>query len=225
MTTGNVAAWLALTPQQHAQKPNFIATLTATLQPFADITATALTLPSMFDINSAVGQQLDFVGQFVGITRYLSVPVTGVYFSWGTSGLGWGQANWAPTANPSKLTALPDANYRLLLLARGAFNRWDGTKNGVNGAYAVWAAANTGYVLLIDDYMDMHVSYALGSIPDAVTYQIFIQGLLTPKPAGVRIDAFWTPSVNGLPYFAWNLSGSLTAGWGIGYWGTRSPGI
>ena len=221
---GSVASWLALVTSEHASKPNFMAMLSVTLQPVADNIAILQSIPTAYDVDFAVGEQLDTVGEWVGITRNISTPLTGVFFSWDVVGLGWGEGNWISSINASQLTQLPDPQYRTLLYAKIAANHWDGT---IPGAYKVFDTIfeGTGFGVLIQDLQGMHMSMALtGPVPDAVTQALFTGGYFNLKPAGVRIDKYYLPPVDNVPYFGFGVSSPFIAGWGIGYWGVTAPG-
>ena len=65
------------------QKPKFTATVTAVLQPFVDAQAFLEGLPAAFDIDVAIGAQLDVVGQWVNLSRNVELPVLNNWFSLG----------------------------------------------------------------------------------------------------------------------------------------------
>ena len=221
---GDVQPYLNLVTSEHVTRAKFMAMIAATLQPLADLQVVLASMPGLFDLDVAVGDQEDKVGQWIGVTRNISVPLTGVFFSWATANLGWGQGNWTPNINQTQLVVLSDEPYRTLLRARVASNQWDGT---IPGAYAVWNAAfaGTGIGLLIQDYGDMHMALALtGPVPDAVTLALFTGGYLNIKPAGVRIDNYFTPVVPNTPYFGWGVENANISGWSVGYWGNRFSG-
>jgi hypothetical protein len=221
---GTVASWLALVTSEHASKPKFMAMLAATLQPLADIIAVLESIPGAYDLDAAVGSQLDTDGEWIGISRNISTPLSGVFFSWDVTGLGWDQGSWTPGINIDELVSLPDAQYRTLLYAKIAANHWNGS---IPGAYAVWNTifAGTGYGVLIQDLQGMHMAMALtGPIPDAVTLALFTGGYFQLKPAGVHIDKFYTPAKPNVPYFGFDVENDNIAGWGVGYWGNTSPG-
>jgi hypothetical protein len=221
---GSIASWLALVTSEHASKPNFMAMLTVTFQPLADIIAVLESIPSAYDIDTAVGAQLDTIGGWVGITRNVAVPLTGVFFSWATAGLGWSQGNWTVGVNVLQLVTLPDSQYRNLLYAKIAANHWNGT---IPGAYAVFNTVfqGTGFGVLIQDLQGMHMSFALtGPVPDAVTLALFTGGYFNLKPASVRIDKYYLPPASNVPYFGFGVEGQYIAGWGVGYWGATAPG-
>lgn len=223
---GSTAAWLALITSEHNQRPKFMLMLATLLQPIADTIAVTGTISDKFDLDLAAGAQLDVIGQWVGITRNLSVPITGVYFSFDTASLGFDQGTWQGPFNPlNELVTLDDAPYRTLLRAKIANNQWDGT---IAGAYAAWAIlfAGTGITILIQDLGFMHMLFALkGSSLDAVTVALFKGGYLNMKPAGVRIDYFVTESVADVPFFGFDAENASVSGFDVGAFGALSPGV
>lgn len=151
MATGDVKPYLDLVIGEHSQRPKLIASLTAVLQPICDTAQTLVEMPSAFDLDTAVGVQLDAVGLWIGRTRFLSVPLPNVYFSWDEPDVGWELGVWYQNFNPTTgLVALPDDGYRTLLKATIIANHWDGT---VPGAYAAWDAlfAAQGITIFIQD--------------------------------------------------------------------------
>jgi hypothetical protein len=201
----DVALYLGLITSEHAEQPNYIAMLTAILQPVVDASAVVLSLPPAFDLDTAVGDQLDKVGLWIGVSRILSVPITNVYFTLDDVNLGLDFGSLQGPYDPSYgLVSLPDESYRILLRARIIFNQWDGT---IPGAYAAWDAlfAFEGFNILIqnDDANVMHIIYGLtGPYPDAITLALFTGGYLDLRPAGVMIDSY---QVNSIPYFALDI--------------------
>ncbi|MGY0790976.1 DUF2612 domain-containing protein [Azospirillum argentinense] len=215
-----MADYLSLITSEHASQPNFAAVMTALLQPLVDGQSLLYGLSGRFDLDRAVGAQIDVIGLWVGVSRNLSVPLPNVYFSFGIAGLGFGEGTWWTPGTPtSQVVVLPDDGCRTLIRARIAANNWDGT---VPGAHTVWATAfaGTGYRVLIQDNQDMTMDFALlGPIPDAVTLALFQGGYLDVKPAGVRINNYWTPTAPSAPYFGFGAQNDSIAGFGSGAWG------
>ena len=224
--SGDPTPYLNLITSEHSDKPNFIASLSAVLQPLVDVQVTIQSLPSAFDIDNAVGAQLDIIGQWVGRNRYLLEPLSNVYFSFDTPGLGFDQGTWIGPYDPtSGLVALNDSAYRTLLYAVIGANQWDGT---VPSAYAIWETLFNGenYGVLIQDCGGMTMTWALtGNTPDAVTTALFEGGYLSLKPAGVRIDYYMTPGVANSPYFGFDIENSSISGFDVGAWGALAPGV
>jgi len=210
--------YLNLATSLYRGKPNFTALCTALMQPLVDLQGLLGAVRSGFDLDTAVGAQLDQVGEWVGRSRYLAVPLEGVYFSWGIPGVGWGQGSWKGPYDPeSGMVALPDDVYRTLLRAKIAANSWDGT---IPGAYEVWQTLfkGSGPIIVIQDLQDMTMVVGVaGQSLDAVTRSLLVHGYLPLKPAGVRIRYFAVPPAGG-KIFAWGCDSEALGGWGIGSW-------
>lgn len=222
---GDLSPYLALVTSEHNDKPNFMATLAVLLQPIADLIFLMKSLPGLFDLDVAIGDQLDTVGQWVGVTRNITVPLPNVYFSLDQAGVGLGEGTLKGEFDPvTGLLVLPDENYRTLLRARIASNQWDGT---IPSAYSVWDVlfAGSGFGILIQDAGNMSMILALtGPVPDAVTSALFTGGYLSLKPAGVRISNYITPAVANAPYFGIGVENAAIAGLDSGTFGNTSAG-
>lgn len=218
----DITPYLNLVTMEHAQAPKFMAMLSAILQPVADLNATIASLPAMFDLDTAVGDQLDGCGARIGKDRFLEIPITGVYFSWDTDNLGWDQGYWQGPFDPDYgITRLPDGPYRILLYATIAANYWDGT---IPGAYEAWLTLFQGsFQLLIQDSDDMHMSVGVilgpGVSLDPVTKSLLITGALDLRPAGVMIDGYFEGSIPAAAIFSWDVNPTGSeSGWDDGNW-------
>lgn len=217
--SADVAPYLERITSEHADKPRFMASVAASVQPLADILATLTGMPAAFDIDEAVGAQLDVVGEWVGISRQLIEPLTGVYFSFDALNLGFDQGTWQGPFDPiSGLVSLPDDAYRSLLYATIGANRWDGT---VPGAYTVWGLLfGSSERVLIQDFGDMSMLVALmDKSANATVNALFTTGAIRLRPAGVRL-MIATPSVALSPLFGFDAQNGSIAGWDSGCWPT-----
>lgn len=205
---------------QHRQRPKFVGMVDAVTQPLIDLQALLEEIRRAFDLDSAIGVQLDQVGEWVGRTRLLSAPLEGVYFAWDEAGVGWGEGSWQGLYDPdSGLVSLPDDTYRLLLAAKVAANNWDGTRDG---AYEIWEAAfaESGLIILIQDNQDMSIVVGIaGAPPSAIIEQLLVQGYIPLKPAGVRVSYYAVvPAGGDGSLFAWDCNTTALGGWAAGAW-------
>lgn len=212
--------YLDLVTSEHQPRPKFMATLSASIQPFADAIALLQTFPGLYDLDDAVGTQLDAVGLWVGRSRNVALPLTDVYFSFDENGVGYDSGVWFEPFNPvTNEFALPDDHYRLLLRAKIAANQWDGS---IPGAYDAWSIlfGPFGLSVLIQDNQDMSMLIALlGNLPDPLTLALLTGGYLSLKPCGVRISGYMTPSAPGAPYFGFDVETTAISGFDVGAWG------
>jgi len=173
-----------------------MAEVEAVLSPVCDVEDLLHELRLAFDLDTAIGVQLDAVGVRVGRSRYVRMPIN-TYFSWNAEKLGWNEGYWKGLYDPeSGMTSLPDDLYRQLLYGKVAANSWDGT---IPGAYAVWevAFAGRGGILIIQDNQDMSMIVGIaGKVPDEGFIQLLLQGYIPLKPEGVRIAWFALPPGN-----------------------------
>ena len=91
-----LSPYLNLITSQHRDKPDYIALLSKLLQTHEGAFQLAMGLDQDFDLDAAVGRQLDAVGQLAGVSRYLD--------------------DWA----------LADEEYRVLIKAAIVKNAWNG---------------------------------------------------------------------------------------------------
>jgi hypothetical protein len=219
----DAASYLALIIPEHQGQPDFAATILLSVQPFVDAQNTLSALVSEFDVDTAVGVQLDAVGVRVGISRYVKTQLPNVYFSWDVTGLGWRQGVWKGPFDPTTgLTRLDDDVFRLLIYAKIAANSWDGTVAGAAAALAnLFNNSETpGTLLFVQDNYDMTMTVAVsGELPPAVFLALLATGEIPLRPVGVGVNYVQT-SVDNTPCFGWGMENEYVSGWGVGAWAT-----
>jgi len=226
----DLSFYLGLVTSWHSDKPRYMNTLAAVLQPMVDAQAMLFKLTSDFDLDSAVGVQLDMVGQWIGRTRYIKTPVTGVFFSFddssdGTTGssprTGFDQGIWLGPYDPTdQIAALDDDTYRKVLQLQAIANSWDGTLSSIQAALN---RVFPGIVIhdrgdLAGGLMSMDVLIpgpTVSSLLLAVLQQDF-----PVKPSGVLVN-FIETTVSTDPIFGFDLdaTGSPIRGFDHGAWG------
>lgn len=212
-----VQDYLDLITSAFQGKPNFTAVITALVSAPVQIQKVMQSMIPLFDVDVAVGDQLDVIGEWVGVSRNIAIPIAGVFFSWdGTNPfVGWDYGTWQPSSQPTDITSLPDDAYRTLIRAKIAANSWDGT---TDGAYAIWDQVFPDSTILIQDNQDMTYDLAVvGGIIDSLTLALLTGGYIPLKPEGVLVAAYYV-SVDAGPVFGWDVESVQLGGWDEGSW-------
>lgn len=216
-----IADYLALIPPHNQGKANFIATVATALSPLADANAELSGMLADFDLDTAVGAQLDVIGEWVGVTRRLDTPITDVYFALdGDGSLGFDRGVWlGPGGDATGVNMLDDETYRLLLRLKIAANSWDGTLAGSQAINAALSSANA-YVFLQDNF-DMSMTIGLsGKIPSALFVAILKQANTWLRPAAVKLAGVNVTSVDGGTVFGFDIDNVNIKGFDRGTWST-----
>lgn len=167
----DLAYYTGLITSQHNTKPKFMATVAALVQPLVDTQVCIAQIPSDFDIDHAVGVQLDIVGLWVGVSRIIN-SLSGQFL-------------------------LSDDTYRILLKTRIAANHWDGTMEGITNILSILFA---GYDIFVIDNFDMSMVVGIFNLaPDSELMSVFLGGYVPLKPVGVRVNYAFNP-IFGLDY-------------------------
>lgn len=218
-----VERYLALVTSLHRRKPKYTAMLRLLLEPMAAIRAFVEHLPTDFDLDYAIGVQLDVVGEWVGRSRNVSIPIPNAWFTWDHETRGWDAGIWqGPYDSEQGITRLDDETYRQLLRAKIASNNWDGTVAGATAALAILFPDGDTHIFIVDNGdMTMTVGVA-GAIPSTLWIALLANGYVPLKPVGVRTDYLIT-TVNDAPLFGFDVENEYIAGWDTGSWGA-APG-
>ncbi len=211
--------YTGLITSEHNQRPKFMAVVAALTQPMVDLQNLLGAMPDKFDLDLAIGAQLDDVGRWVGLSRRVQTPLTGVYFSFDTAGVGFDQGSWKGPFDPDTgLSVLDDETYRLVLRAKIGANHWDGTFEST--AAILESIFNGDTHVFIQDNQDMSMTIGVaGKVPSAVFLALLAGGYIPLKPVGVRVNYNIVTSVDGDPIFGFDVGNNLIAGFDAGAWG------
>ena len=215
--SGNVTPILDHITSEHSDKPNFMAMVTATVQPFANMKAMFLSAPLLFDLEVAVGQQLDVVGEWVGASRSLGAPLTGVYFTLDGTGPGFDYGVWKGPYDPSTgLVLLPDEFFRLVIKTKILNNSWDGSKDSIYNLTDVLFSPS-GYTYYIEDHGDLTINIGLlgATPPPPILIALLNSGEFDLKGVTIRITS--RVAQQG-PIFSFDLNTLLFKGFDYSFW-------
>jgi len=182
----------SLIPSAHRGRRKFTAMVKITAGAFGSLFDAVQTIPAKFDLDSAVGNQLDIIGEWLGQDRY--VPrVLPVFFGFvdsvaarplgeeGDEAVGgrfYGEGEAYITS-----VALSDPAYRIFLKALRL-------KNHGSGSTADLVAAISDLLqttVTLDDPGNMVVTATVGRVllPEEVV--LLTHGNVLPKPSGVKV--------------------------------------
>lgn len=212
-----VSDYTSLVTSEHADKPKFMAMVAAVSQCFVDQQNELEAFVNDFDLDEAIGAQLDILGKWVGISRNIETPISGVYFSLDASGVGFDQGVWQGPFDPSLgIVRMDDETYRLIIRAKIAANHWDGT---IGSAAAILSSIfGTSTYVFIQDNQDMSMTFGLsGNLPSALFVALFGGGYIPLKPEGVLANYVVT-SASGDPCFGFDVENPYISGFDVGAW-------
>lgn len=160
-----MSKYTELITSYHRGKPLFVDHIDLSTRPLIDISDSLKNLPVAFDLDEAQGVQLDKVGEWIGRTRIVKEPISGIYFSFDDDEIGFDQGVWQGPYDPDEgFTSLSDEVYRTILKIKIAINHWDGLNDSVP-AILNEALEGTGIRMAIVDNQDMTISVWVLSEP------------------------------------------------------------
>ncbi len=191
MPTATTDYYVGLVTSEYQNSPNFLTWLRGHLAVLSDSATAANSITPNFDIDLAVGVQLDILGLIIGQSRTVG---------------------FQPTASPpgSISPTLDDTTYRLLLRARILQNQWDGKIDSLQNA---WQAMFPGGIIIIIDHQDMTATVTVSGLFSSIILDLINNGYIVPRPEGV----LYTYVTVTLPIFGADLNNSYIAGSDLGH--------
>lgn len=175
----------------HFDKPLFTQWIYALTQPLITAQNRLAEMQEDFDIDTAVGVQLDAVGVRVGISRKLPVSITGVFFSFDIAGVGFDEGIWLGRyESPEGITTLDDGTYRNVLKTKVLVNHWDGT---IESLYYLLdqVALIFDCPIKYKDNQNMTVNILLPSATTPpIVWNVLSRGLVDITTAGVMVNFY-----------------------------------
>jgi len=215
----DLSSYLQLVPSWNSVRPRFMNTVAVLVRPMVDAQTMLAQLTADFDIDTAIGVQLDMVGQWVGRSRWVEMPIRGKYFSLDVpeQQVGFDQGYWARPYDPrSGLEPMDDDTYRTLLKFKAIANEWTGVLEDIAPALAELlpgiALMDLGDTKTGLMSFDVLIIDAIEPILLAALEQTFFI-----KPSGVRAN-FIASSVPGQPLFGFDIQTATVAGFDTGAW-------
>ena len=156
---------LTLVTSKHWDKTNFLAFLTQHLIIVDAAKQLSAKMQDYFNLETAIGTQLDVLGELVGVSRYL---------------------NFEPSVDSP---TLDDTIYRFCIKAKSAQNQWDGT---IPGLYTIWYALFPLFLISVVDNQDMtcDINFTAQNFT-TLQKELITNGYIIPKTQCVLFDYNW----------------------------------
>jgi hypothetical protein len=165
-----VDEYIALITPWHASRPKFVATVQLLLEPLVAIQEAINHLPENFDLEEAIGVQLDIVGKWVGQDRVVTIPPPAPWFAFDIPVRGFDLGIWrGPHQILGIPTSLDDDTYRRLLYAVISANHYDGSIPGIQRALDIFFTDPDSNIFVLDGGTAIHY-------PDWFSFDIVDQG-------------------------------------------------
>lgn len=194
MANKTTSEYLLMVTSQYQNSPKFLDWLTIVIEMCKGSQDCIEQIYKDFDIDNAVGAQLDVLGKIIGQSRYLDFD--------------------PPDGSEAELT---DADFRKVLKLKSFTNYWDGT---LGNLYDAWNAVFPDCELLIHDNQNMTANISLtGKLTNMIKEMIY-RDLIIPRPEGVQY--FFTgdaPETAAQFYYDYNdTDNDYRKGYDKGYW-------
>lgn len=202
----------------HRNKEKFTEWLYTLTEPLNQARQRLAEMQTDFDVDQAIGNQLDAIGARVGASRYLPLTLSNVYFALDDQGgIGLDLGVWKGEFDPDDgLVRLGDENYRSFIKSKILMNHWDGRNESipdfVGGIFASFGLV--GNFLDVQDFQTMRIALNIStSETPPVLYDLLTRRIIDIVAAGVRLDI-----TENLPWFGLDLETASVRGLDDSFW-------
>ncbi|HEY1847071.1 MAG TPA: DUF2612 domain-containing protein [Buttiauxella sp.] len=178
-----------LIPAWQREAPNYLKMLDALTEAFTRQQAVSRSLVGHFDLDKAIGAQLDIIGQWIGSTRRIFAPIEDYFFTLDSETLGFDYGYWKNRYDSEfGFVDLDDDNFRTVLRAKIGANNWNGTSQTLPDILQSIYPKKDILISFIDN-QDMTMTVTVkGKSISTITKEIIRQGYLAIKPAGITVN-------------------------------------
>lgn len=183
-----MSKYTELITNYHRDKLNFVEHVDLSTGGILETSQNMQGFVSRFDLDIAIGEQLDILGKWIGRTREITAPIDDYFFSFDSPALGFDYGTWKNKYDPDTgIIKVGDADYRTMLRAKIGANNWDGRSETLP-AILQSIYPNGEVKITYADNQDMTMTiYINGKAITNITKEIIRQGYLAVKPVGVSV--------------------------------------
>lgn len=216
-----MSKYTSLVTSKYQESPKFLQLVDLLTSAIDSNTTLVKSLNSKFDVDTAIGQQLDYVGQWVGLSRVISPAINNVFFSLDILGLGFDEGIWQSAFDTYGNTVLDDDTYRLLLKVKIILNQYDGTiPTAIQELNKLFINSNN--ILILEDKKDMSYNIGITGVIIPLYQALITRGYLDIRPCGVKVN-YIQPSLFGEFFFGFDIDSTGIKGFDLGSWSQTLP--
>lgn len=183
-----IGYYIGLLTSEYTNSPKLNALLYKLLRKFDDASQVLVQMDTAFDLDSAVGVQLDMLGATVSAFRTV---------------------DFQPSNGVSPV--LDDATFRIYIKAKIGANQWDGTRLSL---YPLWQQLFPGGSIIIVDNQDMTADVVPVGSFTSIVQDLITNDYIVPRAEGV----LYTYLFGTLPFFGFDSANEYIAGFDVGHW-------
>ncbi|QIP56819.1 DUF2612 domain-containing protein [Hafnia alvei] len=178
-----------LIPSNQRSAPKYHLTIETITDAFSQCLDVANSLITIFDLDKAIGKQLDIIGEWAGRSRRIKAPIDDYFFTLDSPVLGFDYGYWKNRYDSEfGYLDLDDVSYRTILRAKIGANNWDGTCESLPDILdSIYPNGDFNISFIDNGDMTMTVTVK-GKKIDNITKEIIKQGYLSIKPLGVTVN-------------------------------------
>jgi hypothetical protein len=214
--------FLALITSWHATREKFVKVIETNVDPYVKLREKLYALIRDYDLDFAIGAQLDTVGEWIGRNRHIPVPLPDPWFSFDISKKGFDRGIWyQPYSMGNFIQDLDDEVFRQVLYCKIAFNQWDGTVEPAQTAVRQFFRDHLLFAWL-EDRHDMSSAYCfVGTWVNLIFLVLLDLEFLAVGAAGIK-TYIQIASVENTPLFGFDSDNTNVHGFDNGCWGVSA---
>lgn len=204
--------YAGLITSQYSGLPRYQAVVQVLTNPFVDLQQKLDALSRDLDLDYAIGDQLDIIGGWVGLTRKLPSAITGTYLEWdGLAAVGFDGGRWQGAYDPATgLVSMGDEEFRRLIKTKIRVNFWDGSMEQLISIWDEFLPSDRNGMIVDNGDMTLSFGYEGGPLT-GLDLAVVMIGIDLLKPAAVRVFEVFQ-AVDGSPLFVWDSPNSAWDG-------------
>ena len=167
------------------QRPKFLAMIKVLTEAFWSLVQLSSQVDQFYNIETAVGSQLDVLGRWIGFSRTLDISKQ--WFSFNELYEGFDMGEWYVFGDvPYESVKLTDQLYRIILKAKILINKFDGTRPAFEAILNQLFSLDQVSFNVVQE-SPMNVSVKISGRINQIIFFLLTENILDITPVGVSL--------------------------------------